>query len=242
MNTLRLSRKAVDFLTLCQLNDEMKDNLRSKLEEISLTVGAVLTMLDQKKGCLLCEIASIKDLAFELDGLASYYHFRSSLLPGMEGMEEVAKALAALSEKGHGALLAVENNDNLAPYIAICGITGVTIEAKVSAPLLEAIFYPGNPLHDGAVIIREGSIISAGCVFPLSDKKYTSEGQKIGTRHRAAIGLSERTDALVLVVSEETGKVSFVQGGVIHPIEVSLCPNRDSPAAFRFRYHREDNV
>lgn len=218
----------------------MKDDLRDKLEEISLTVEAVLTMLEQKEGCLLCEIASIKDMAFELDGLASFYHFQSSLLPSLEGMEEVAKALASLSRKGHGALLAVENNDNLEPYIAICGATGVAIEAKVSAPLLETIFYPGNPLHDGAVIIREGRIISAGCVFPLSDKKYTSEGQKIGTRHRAAIGLSEQTDALVLLVSEETGKVSFVQGGVIHPIEVSLCPNRDSPSAFRFQYHQEN--
>lgn len=212
-------------MTLCQLTDDMKTNLRNKLVEIREQADTIVKMMDDKEGCLLCEITNIKDLAHELEVLASFYHFQSSLLPNVEGMDEITKALAVLSEKRHGALIAVEQKDSLEPFIKTCEGTGVFIGARVSAPLLQAIFYPGSPLHDGSIIIRKGEIVSAGCVFPLSNLKHTGEGRKIGTRHRAALGLSEMTDALIITVSEETGQVSFALNGVLHRIEVELCEN-----------------
>lgn len=210
-------------MTLCQLTEEMKVDIRGRLEDIRQQVDAIVTMMQEKDGCLLCEITTVVNLTHELQVLTSFYHFQSSLLPYMDGLDEIIKALAKLSDKGHGALVAVERNDSLESYISACTITGVPIKAEVSAPLLESIFYPGNPLHDGAVLIRKNQIVSAGCLLPLSARKYNKQGKKIGARHRAALGLSELTDALLLIVSEETGLVSFALNGVLHPIEVKLC-------------------
>ena len=86
----------------------------------------------------------------------------------------------------------------------------------MSSALLESIFYSGNPLHDGAVLIRNHEIISAANILPVSDRK--SNVKKLGTRHRAALGISELTDALVLVVSEETGRATFALDGNLYPI------------------------
>ncbi|MCG6199310.1 DNA integrity scanning protein DisA nucleotide-binding domain protein, partial [Anoxybacillus sp. LAT_38] len=93
---------------------------------------------------------------------------------------------------------------------------GVPIGASLSYSLLESLFYPGSPLHDGAVLVRANRIVSAGNVLPLS--RVDAGGRKLGTRHRAAIGLTEQSDALVLVVSEETGKTSFAFKGKLYPI------------------------
>src|SRR6266566_4057137 len=116
--------------------------------------------------------------------------------------EEMAEALDRLSRAGTGALLAVEGDIGLEEFIT----TGVPMEAKVSADLLTTIFTPYSPLHDGAVLIRGDQIIGAGCVLPLTQFKVADKS--LGTRHRAALGLSEETDATVLVVSEETSTIS----------------------------------
>lgn len=216
-------------MTLCQLSEEMKVEIQNKLEDIKKQVEAIVNMMEGKEGCLLCEITTVVNLTRELEVLTSFYHFQSSLLPHLEGLDEIIKALAVLSDKRHGALVAVEQKDNLDNFLIDCNTTGVSIGAKVSGPLLQAIFYPGNPLHDGAVVIRHGEITSAGCIFPLSEQKVTKEGRKLGTRHRAALGLSEKTDAVVIVVSEETGQVSFALNGILHPIEVSLCERGKEP-------------
>jgi diadenylate cyclase len=89
--------------------------------------------------------------------------------------------------------------------------TGTDIQAKVSAPLLETIFTPPTPLHDGAVIVRGDSIVAAGCILPLSRNEHLA--YTLGTRHRAALGLSEESDAYVIVVSEETRSISVAMGG-----------------------------
>lgn len=212
-------------MTLCQLSDDMRDNLKNKLIEIRKHIDIIVEAMNEPDSCLLCKITGLKELAHEVDTLASFYHFQSSLFPNLEGMDEISRGLVTLSEKRHGALMAIEQNDSLEPYIISCSSTGAPIDAKVSASLIQAIFFPGNPLHDGAIIIKKGRIISAGCVLPLSDQKCTKEGRKIGTRHRAASGMSERTDAIVIVVSEETGQVSFAQKGIMHPIELNLCEN-----------------
>lgn len=212
-------------MTLCHLSNDMRDNLLNKLAEVRDQVDRIVKSMNDQQGCLLCEIAGIKELAHEVEALASFYHFQSSLFPHVKGMDEISKGLATLSEKHHGALIAVEQNEDLEPFIFNCGSTGTSIDAKVSSALLQTIFFPGNPLHDGAIIIKDGRITCAGCIFPLSEKRYTREGRKIGTRHRAALGLSELTDALVIVVSEETGQVSFALNEALHPIEVEICEN-----------------
>lgn len=109
----------------------------------------------------------------------------------------------------------MERNDPLESLIS----SNIPIGGTLTHSLLESIFYPGNPLHDGAVLVRSDTVVSAANVLPLSNIHVTD--RKLGTRHRAAIGLTERCDALVLVVSEETGQASFAISGVLHPINMS---------------------
>lgn len=119
----------------------------------------------------------------------------------------LVEAVESLSRKRIGAILAVEREESLEPY----STGGRRLDAPVNAELLLTIFYPGTSLHDGGVILRGGTIAWAGCVFPLG--ALGEDRRAFGTRHRAAIGLSERTDALVVVVSEETGIVSLAYHG-----------------------------
>lgn len=116
-------------------------------------------------------------------------------------------AVGALAQKRIGAILAIEREESLEPF----STGGRRLDAPVNAELLLTIFYPGTSLHDGGVILRGGTIAWAGCVFPLG--AVDEDRRAFGTRHRAAIGLSERTDALVVVVSEETGTVSIAYHG-----------------------------
>lgn len=124
--------------------------------------------------------------------------------------EEIAEAMDRLSRAGTGAIIAVEGDIGLEEFIS----SGVPMEARVSADLLTTIFTPYSPLHDGAVLIRGDQIIGAGCVLPLTQFKVSDKS--LGTRHRAAIGLSEETDATVLVVSEETSTISIASHGLLH--------------------------
>jgi len=124
-----------------------------------------------------------------------------------EVAEELHEAVERLSRSGIGAILAVERNTPLDAFAE----SGSRIEARVSADLLMTIFTPYSPLHDGAVIVRGDTIIAAGCILPLSQKPLTDRA--LGTRHRAALGLSDETDALVIVVSEERATVSIAQRG-----------------------------
>lgn len=124
--------------------------------------------------------------------------------------EEIAEAVERLSRGGTGAIVAVEGDVALDDYLE----TGTEMHASVSAELLTTIFTPYSPLHDGAVIIRGDQIIGAGCVLPLTQFPVTDKS--LGTRHRAALGLSEESDAIVIVVSEETSKISIAVGGLLH--------------------------
>lgn len=125
----------------------------------------------------------------------------------VKDINEIIMAADELAEKKTGALIVLENKVGLRNYIE----TGTNIEAKISKELLENLFYKSAPLHDGAVIIGEGSIKAAGCLLNLSNKP--SINPKLGTRHRAAIGVTEESDALVIVVSEESGVISLAQDG-----------------------------
>lgn len=121
--------------------------------------------------------------------------------------DEVTEAIERLSRSGIGAIVAIEREVSLDEYIR----SGSQMQAKVSADLLATIFTPYSPLHDGAVVIRGDMIVGAGCILPLSQAAFIE--LSLGTRHRAALGLSEETDALVLVVSEETATVSVALNG-----------------------------
>lgn len=122
---------------------------------------------------------------------------------------QTVRACEALSEEKTGALIAFARDSRLEEYFK----TGTMIDAKVTAPLLRNVFFPKAALHDGAVIICDGRLMAAGCVLPLSSSSRISVD--LGTRHRAALGLSEVTDALVVVVSEETGAISVAVGGIL---------------------------
>jgi len=123
-------------------------------------------------------------------------------------LEELLLGVARLAERRYGALIALERRTPLGEYAA----TGEVLDARLSARLLVTLFYPGTPLHDGGAILREGRLLAAGCLFPLSEASLG-----LGTRHRAALGLSEVSDALVLVVSEETGNIRVAEGGKLSP-------------------------
>lgn len=125
----------------------------------------------------------------------------------VKDINEIIMAADELAEKKTGALIVLENKVGLRNYIE----TGTNIESNISKELLENLFYKSAPLHDGAVIIGEGSIKAAGCLLNLSNKP--SINPKLGTRHRAAIGVTEESDALVIVVSEESGVISLAQDG-----------------------------
>ncbi len=123
---------------------------------------------------------------------------------------EIVRSASRLAEKGIGAIIVLEKDVGLKNYIE----TGTKIDAKVTSELIETIFSPASPLHDGAVIIQNDRVAAAACILPLTQDQRLSVS--LGTRHRAAIGLTEETDAIVIVVSQETQSISYAQGGKLN--------------------------
>lgn len=123
----------------------------------------------------------------------------------------IVSAATSLSERKHGALITLQRLDNLQAYVQ----SGVLMNSRVTPELLLQVFYPNTPLHDGAVIISGTKLVAAACVMPLSASGVLSESpdRQMGLRHRAALGISEVSDAIAIVVSEETGGISVVHGG-----------------------------
>lgn len=126
---------------------------------------------------------------------------------------EVVKSVEWLAQRRYGALMVFEGVTGLAEIID----SGITIDSEVSSELLNTIFFPNTPLHDGAVVVRKDRLLAASCVLPLTDRELSDS--QMGTRHRAAIGVTEQSDALVIVVSEETGRVSVARNGRIVRID-----------------------
>ena len=125
------------------------------------------------------------------------------------GISGIVKAVSNMSDTKTGALIVIEGKSPLGEIIS----TGSEIDAKISVPIIENIFFPKSPLHDGAMIIRENRVCAAGCILPLTQKEISRE---LGTRHRAAVGMSEYSDAFVIVVSEETGAISAAHDGNLY--------------------------
>ena len=144
--------------------------------------------------------------------------FRSlSAVEGSKFIEETVKAVVNMANKRIGALIVLERDSDLTTIVEM----GTELDAKVTKEILISIFLPYSPIHDGAAIIRSGRLIAAGCFLPLTLSSNISKS--LGTRHRAAVGLTEESDAVVVAVSEETGEISLVVNGAIEN-------NADAPA------------
>lgn len=153
-------------------------------------------------------------------------------------VDEICQACNTLAERKNGALIVLEQHTGLQDYVD----TGVPLDALVTERTLVTIFFPNTPLHDGAAIIRGDRVAAAGCVLPLSENAPARLG--LGTRHRAALGITEQSDAIAVVVSEETGIISVAYGGKltrnldhVQLKEILLSLNR-SQFAERFRLKR----
>ena len=183
-----------------------------------LIIVVLLFVVTQQLG--LTTVSWVITKVLPLSVLAFLIIFQPELRRGLERLgqfgamlkeekviDEIAKSASILSKKKIGALIAIEREIGLRPYIE----SGIILESKVTSELINTIFMPNTPLHDGGIIIQEGAITAAGCLFPLSQDPRLSK--TMGTRHRAAIGLSEETDAVIVVVSEETGAISVSIAG-----------------------------
>ncbi|MEJ2182551.1 MAG: diadenylate cyclase CdaA [Nitrospirota bacterium] len=125
----------------------------------------------------------------------------------LRGLEEIVKATISLAERKIGALIVLERETDLKDFVEL----GTPLDARVSREILMSVFHPASPIHDGAVVIRGNRIVAAGCFLPIAFAPAIS--RSLGTRHRAAMGLTEETDAVVIIVSEETGGISVSIGG-----------------------------
>ena len=133
--------------------------------------------------------------------------FRMFVKSEIQVAKEIVKSVIDLSENKIGGLITIEREDGLDNYAE----SGIKINSDISSDLISTIFWPGTPLHDGAVIIQELKIAAAGCLFPLTENENIPKS--CGTRHRAGIGITEDTDAISIIVSEETGLISLAAGG-----------------------------
>lgn len=131
--------------------------------------------------------------------------------PTEDTIDAVAEAATRMARDRHGALIVFERETGLQDVID----TGVPVDARVSPELVEGIFFPNSPLHDLATVIRGARVVAASCELPLADEVPGGD-RRLGTRHRAAVGITEQTDAVTVVVSEETGEVTIAQGGRLY--------------------------
>ncbi len=174
---------------------------------------------------LLARVTKLRDTLDEVEKSLQEKHLSCCVFPQLQGAGEVVRAIYQLSASRIGALIAVEREMSLEDYVK----SATLLNAQLSAPLLLSLFYPGNPLHDGAVIIRRDRVLAAGCILPLSADHTTFRDKGLGTRHRAAVGLSQVSDAIVFIVSEQTGKISMALGGQLFHDHPKLTVNNAPP-------------
>ncbi|MBW1781847.1 MAG: DNA integrity scanning protein DisA nucleotide-binding domain protein [Deltaproteobacteria bacterium] len=192
--------------------------VQEELEELKSRITLLHKGIPCLKQCsrlstLLQKMYEIREGLNQLEKGLLQTHLKCCISPNLKIPEAVILSLSRLSEKRHGALIVMEHEDNLDEHLQ----GGTIIEAAVSAPILQNIFYPGSPLHDGAVIIRNRNVHKASVLLPLAPHTSELEALGLGTRHRAALGLSQVSDALVIVVSEEKGWISIALQGQLYP-------------------------
>jgi diadenylate cyclase len=190
----------------------MKQILKEDIRQVITALQNNLEAMGNENNCLLGNFEKIKEKFVYIEMKAATFYLNCYLSPFTDKYPELSICVQNMSNLRHGGLIVIQREDSLESLIQ----PGISIGAELTHSLLESIFFPGNPLHDGAVLVSHNQIISAANVLPLSDR-YIGD-KKLGTRHRSALGLTERSDALVLVVSEETGRVSFALKGNLYPI------------------------
>ncbi|WP_096202067.1 diadenylate cyclase CdaA [Bacillus sp. FJAT-45350] len=165
-------------------------------------------------GLLAIIIIFQPELRRALEQLGRGRLFSRSTIPQEEetskSIEAIVKAANYMAKRRIGALLSIERETGMNDYVE----TGISMNSDLTSELLINVFIPNTPLHDGAVIIKENKIMAAACYLPLSENPFISK--ELGTRHRAALGISEVTDCITLVVSEETGNISLTKNGELH--------------------------
>ncbi|GIN93246.1 hypothetical protein J22TS1_42970 [Siminovitchia terrae] len=192
----------------------LKQALKEEIRQVIMALQNNLEVMDNENYCLLENFEKIKEHFISIDMKAASFYLNCYLAPFTDKYLDLSICIQNMSSYRHGGLIVIQREDSLDSLIQL----GIPLKAELTHSLLESIFFPGNPLHDGAVMIKANQVVSAANVLPLSDRFVGDK--KLGTRHRAALGLSERSDALVLVVSEETGRVSFGFNGNLYPINI----------------------
>ena len=194
--------KGIAFLFLAALISDLL-----QLQTLSWMLNSVLA-----SGIVVLVVLFQPELRRALEHIGRGKFFSNGLLQGFKPEEneivnEMQMAILSLAKRRVGALIVIEQRTGLGDIIA----TGTRIDGVISAPLIENIFEPNTPLHDGAVIIRDGVITAAACFLPLAED--IAVARELGTRHRAALGVSSISDSITIVVSEETGVISFAREG-----------------------------
>jgi len=193
---------AIAFLALRYFSEKFElDNIQYALEQLGLPIVIF--------GLIVIFQSELRRVFLELGQKRIF-----KLLPDSghsKIINEVVDAAVNLAGKKQGALIALEKEIGLKPYVD----GGIKLDSEITKELIENIFYPGSPLHDGGVVIKDDRIIAAECLFPLTESSCIPK--ELGTRHRAGIGLTEESDAFVVIVSEETGRISAAIHGQFHP-------------------------
>jgi diadenylate cyclase len=195
-----------------------EETIKEKLEELKSRVTQLHEDIPCLKQCshlsnLLQKLYEIREGLNHLEQGLLRTHLKCCISPNIKVPGEVVLAVSKLSAKRHGAIIVIEQETNLDEYLK----GGAIIHANISAPILENIFYPGSPLHDGAVVIRDANIRKASVLLPLAPHTSELEALGLGSRHRASLGLSQVSDALIIVVSEEKGWISMALRGQLYP-------------------------
>lgn len=194
------------WLLVKALNMELLSSILGQVMGVGVIALIIVFQQEIRRFLLLMGTKYFSNRNFSLEYLFSFFMKEN---PPQVDIESIVNACEHLASTKTGALIAISNKSELASYAE----TGEILNAHTSSRLLETIFFKNSPLHDGAVIISEDKIYAAACLLPVSEDQTLPK--QLGLRHRAAMGLSEITDALVLIISEETGYISYTQLGKI---------------------------
>ena len=225
-STIRVARAVIVVVIIAALTDVMHLYTLSFIINQFLSIGllALVVLFQPELRRMLDHLGSVK--------LTSIFGVSKPVQQEMDAViTQTVRACEAMGREKVGALIAFAREQRLEEYFK----TGTQIDGQVSDQLIRNIFFKNSPLHDGAMIIRDGRIAAAGCVLPLSDSNHLSAD--LGTRHRAGVGMSEASDAVVVIVSEETGTISVAVGGMLKRhlapqtldklLHNELCPAND---------------
>lgn len=203
------------WIVVKSLNMELMSSLLGQLVGIGALALVIVFQPEIRKIFLLLGTRYNLNRTFAIENIFSKEKNEDS----DRKIKEIVMACETMSRSYTGALIVLVNKSELKEFVE----TGEKIDAPVSEALLQTIFFKNSPLHDGAVIIQDGKILAARCVLPVSSKELSNP--QLGLRHRAAMGISQATDAQVIIVSEETGKLAYAYNGKIHedvnPIELT---------------------